>query len=84
MTVRILPKTQKKINLEIDRWEPDNYSWRIASTDTYTFTITGLNPNKTYQISQNNKITPLTVGKGGNAIIIATCKKPVSFKIQTK
>ena len=82
MTLVIQADTDNPVNLEIKDWKAEAYSWTVASADNYTFNITGLSPDTTYEISVNGKTKKVSAGQDGCLSVEENCKKPTSFRVR--
>jgi len=70
------------INLEINHWAADNYSWTVTSVDSYKFNITGLMPGTSYQLSINGKQQSLKVQADGSLSIKNSIHAPAKITLQ--
>ncbi|MET6997783.1 alpha-L-rhamnosidase C-terminal domain-containing protein [Chitinophaga defluvii] len=75
--------SNRPIKIAINNWEADHYSWKITSTDSYKFNITGLIPGTQYRLSVNNRQQPLlTVQTDGTLSFRHTISSPATFNLQ--
>lgn len=70
------------IDMEIPEWNAKIYSWRITSTDSYEFRLSGLQAGKNYKLSINNKSENIKAGNDGSIMIKHECKSPTVFQVK--
>ncbi|OOQ56762.1 glucosidase family protein [Mucilaginibacter pedocola] len=67
--LELLSKNGIEIKLNVNRWDNDSVSWKVASTGLYTFKLTGMSPGREYTVAINNK----------NRVIKATAEGDLQF-----
>ena len=82
MTLTVQAGTGSPVNLEIKDWKTAAYSWTVASADNYTFKMTGLSPDTSYEISVNGKAKKASTGQDGCLSVEENCKKPTTFRVR--
>ncbi|MES2425927.1 MAG: hypothetical protein V4560_03100 [Bacteroidota bacterium] len=81
MTFKINAASGSKIDLQINSWKADRYSWTMESKDTYLFTINGLEPNAIYGLKINKTLKRVKANGNGNLTFKKLCNVPTQFMI---
>ncbi|WP_449435490.1 hypothetical protein [Pedobacter steynii] len=79
MLLKINAATNRSINMEINSWDTNGYSWTIASADKYQFIVKGLVPDKGYRLSINGVIRNIRSKGDGSFSVEHVCKLPTKF-----
>lgn len=82
MLLVVKADSKKPINMEINNWKKDEYSWTAASPNKYEFTLTGLIPDSKYKLLINNKSKYIITRKDGSFLIKENCTSPTRFSLK--
>ena len=82
MLLQINAATNRRIDMEINSWDTNAYSWTITSPDKYQFTLKGLSPGKKYEIAVNGVLKSFTSGSDGSFSISHSCKSATKFVVR--
>ncbi|MFD1141132.1 hypothetical protein ACFQ4C_08435 [Larkinella insperata] len=79
--LQIKALTTNPVDVKINYWKPNTRSWTTKSRDDYTFMLTGLQPNASYKITINNKVTTLKARADGVLNLKQTCRTNTTFSL---
>ena len=82
MLLQINSASNRSINMEINSWDANAYSWTVTSPDKYLFTIKGLAPGKKYELAINGVAKHFTSKNDGSFSIEHTCKSTTKFAVK--
>ncbi|WP_164849989.1 alpha-L-rhamnosidase-related protein [Mucilaginibacter limnophilus] len=80
--LQITATSARRIDMEVDAWHANVFSFIITSANKYQFDIKGLQPNTSYRVRMNNIVQPLKTDANGILSFRKECKKPVKFHIR--
>lgn len=73
--------TDKPLKLQLIKQSEVELTWKTMSTDKYDFVLSGMQKNKAYKISMNQKTIELKSNAAGKLIFSADCKGEMAFSV---
>ncbi|SDD71997.1 hypothetical protein SAMN05216464_102372 [Mucilaginibacter pineti] len=82
MLLQIAAKTADRINMQVNSWQPNAFSWTITTPNSYQFTLKGLQPGSLYELQINNQMQKIKAGNDGSLTIKKVCRDATKFLIK--
>jgi hypothetical protein len=79
--LKLTGKTNTPIRMILNNYSENGISWSITSADEYAFTIEGLDPTQTYNLTINNRAAKMETGKDGTVSFSHRCIQPATFRL---